>query len=69
MRKSKIDRCCCTCGKNKRIKDNTGQVDCICEVDGHRINYGQSFGRFCTRYVLDKAYEPSGKWHNMEDFT
>ncbi len=68
MRKSKIDQVCCTCDRNKRIKDETGHIECVCEVDGHNIGYVETFEHSCSRYMLDKAYRPGGKWYDPNDF-
>ena len=38
-KKSKIDRCCCTCDRNKRIEDPKYGLICVCEIDGHHISY------------------------------
>lgn len=59
----KIDRCCCTCDRNKRKRDESGDVKCICEVDGHYIGYIENFYDSCRRYALDRAYKPGGKWY------
>lgn len=61
-----IDRCCCTCDRNKRIEDETGRIKCVCEIDGHYIGYVQNFEYSCRRYALDKAYKPGGKWHHEQ---
>ena len=67
--KSKIDRCCCTCGRNIRVQDENGMVTrCECAIDGHYIGYVASFEHSCRRYVLDKAYKPGGKWYNPDNF-
>ena len=58
-----IERCCCTCDRNKRVKDDNGNIDCICYIDGHRIRYVENFESSCRRYALDKAYKPGGKWY------
>ena len=61
MKKPNIDRCCCTCDRNKSIMDGTGHTDCICEIDGHRIGYAENFEYSCRRYALDKRYKSGGK--------
>lgn len=58
MSKTDIDRCCCTCGRNQRIPDKDGNMDCICTIDGHTIGYVQSFEYSCRQYALDDAYKP-----------
>ena len=58
-----IDRCCCTCDRNKRIKEESGHISCVCKIDGHRISYMDVFEHSCRNYALDKAYKPGGKWH------
>lgn len=68
MSKSKIDRCCCTCDRNKRIPDETGRIKCVCEIDGHRIRYLDNIYHSCRRYALDKAYKRGGKWCEAENF-
>ena len=57
----KIERCCCTCDRNKR-KDG----GCYCEIDGHYIGYIETFEHSCRRYALDKAYKPGGKWYKED---
>ena len=59
----KIDRCCCTCDRNKRKPDGNGHTDCICEIDGHYIGYLENFEYSCRRYALDRAYKKGGKWY------
>ena len=55
---AKIPRCCCTCDRNKRVKDeNSMVVRCECEIDGHYIGYVAAFEYSCKRYVLDKDYK------------
>lgn len=67
-KKSKIDRCCCTCDRNKRIEDPKYGLICVCEIDGHHISYVDTFEHSCRRYALDKAYKPGGKWYKPENF-
>ena len=68
MRKSKIDRCCCTCDRNKRVRKENGNISCICEIDGHYIGYVASFEYSCRRYALDRKYKPGGEWYDPENF-
>ena len=68
-KKTKIDRCCCTCDRNIRVKDENGMVThCECLIDGHYISYIDTFEHSCHRYALDKAYKPGGKWYKPENF-
>ena len=65
---AKIPHCCCTCDRNKRVKDKNGMVvRCECEIDGHRIGYVSAFEHSCRRYALDKDYKPGGKWYNGDE--
>ena len=67
--KSKIDRCCCTCDRNIRVKDENGMViRCECEIDGHYIGYVACFESSCRHYALDRSYKPGGKWYEPEDW-
>ena len=59
----KIDRCCCTCDRNERKKDEDGHIHCVCKIDGHYIGYLDNFEGSCRRYALAKEYKPGGKWH------
>lgn len=67
MKKQKIDRCCCTCDRNKRVRNDSSHVDCICSIDGHKIGYLENFLTSCSRYVLDKVYKPGGKWYKKHN--
>ena len=63
----KIERCCCTCDRNIRVKDENGMVThCECMIDGHHIGYVETFEHSCRRYALDKAYKPGGKWYKED---
>lgn len=66
--KSKIDRVCCTCDRNKRINDPKSGIISVCEIDGHVIGYVETFDHCCRRYALDRAYKPGGKWYDPNDF-
>ena len=66
--KSKIERVCCTCDRNKRIEDQKNGSISVCEIDGHVIGYVETFDHCCRRYALDKAYKPGGKWYDPDDF-
>lgn len=63
----KVERCCCTCDRNKRIEDENGMVThCECEIDKHYIGYLSNFEYSCRHYTLDKAYKPGGKWYKED---
>ncbi len=64
MNPSLIDRCCCTCDRNKRINDESGHISCECEIDGHYISYLDVFEQSCRHYALDKEYELGGEWYH-----
>lgn len=64
MRRLKIDRCCCTCGRNKRVRHEDDVFShCECLIDGHHIGHVEAFEHSCRRYALDKAYKPGGEWY------
>lgn len=67
MEKNKADFCCCTCGRNKRVKNDDCNIDCICSIDGHKIGYLETFLTSCSRYVLDKVYKNGGKWYKQNN--
>ncbi len=69
MRKSKIERVCCTCNRNIRVEDENGVVTHYeCAIDGHHIGYVEAFEYSCRRYALDRAYKPGGKWYDTKIF-
>lgn len=50
-------RCCCNCGNDIRTKDEKGNVECHCAIDGHRIGYIETFEGWCRRWKKDHTFD------------
>jgi hypothetical protein len=50
-------RVCCNCGRNKRIKENDGNINCYCEIDNHRIGYLENFSDWCRRWTKERKWD------------
>lgn len=50
-------RVCCNCGRNKRIKENDGNINCYCEIDNHRIGYLENFADWCRRWTKERKWD------------
>lgn len=53
-------RCCCNCANDIRTKDENGNVECHCAIDGHRICYIDTFEGWCIRWK---------KSHTLDDWS
>ena len=50
-------RYCCNCGNDIRAKDEKGNVECHCAIDGHRIGYIETFEGWCRRWKKDHTFD------------
>ena len=52
-------RCCCNCGHNIRqpVKPFGIDIDSICEIDGHRIGYIETFEGWCRRWKKERKWD------------
>ena len=48
-------RCCCNCRHNKRKSEKT-YVSCRCDIDGHYIDYTETFEGWCKRWAIDRKF-------------
>ena len=49
-------RCCCNCANCHRIH-NGKWSDNYCEIDGHRIDYIETFEGWCRRWKKDHTFD------------
>ena len=46
---------CCNCRHNKRYQNESGMIQCECEVSGKRLGYVQVMDGWCRHWAKDKA--------------
>ena len=51
-------RCCCNCRHDIRVNaNNNGDIQCHCDIDGHTINYVQTFEDWCHHWAKDHSFD------------
>ena len=49
-------KCCCNCRHDIRT-GKIGNIQCHCEIDGHNINYNQTFEGWCRHWAKDHKFD------------
>ena len=50
-------RCCCNCERNIRREVVLHDIECYCEIDGHRIGYIECSEGWCRRWKKDHTFD------------
>lgn len=55
-------RCCCNCRHDIRTGDEA-YIECHCEIDGHYINYVQTFEGWCRHWAKSHKFDNEEQDH------